>query len=43
MAVPDGWQPREFFQKANDTGAIVRSILPDDETLEEMFLRTAQG
>jgi ABC-2 type transport system ATP-binding protein len=42
VAVPDGWLPREFFRTANETGAIIRSILPDDETLEEMFLRTAQ-
>jgi ABC-2 type transport system ATP-binding protein len=43
VAVPDAWQPREFFRLANDTGAVVRSVLPDDESLEEMFLRTAQG
>lgn len=43
VAVPVGWQPREFFRKANETGAVMRSVLPDDETLEEMFLRTAQA
>jgi ABC-2 type transport system ATP-binding protein len=43
VAVPDGWQPREFFRKANECNAVVRSVLPDDETLEEMFLRTAQS
>lgn len=43
VAVPAAWQPREFFRTANETGAVVRSVLPDDETLEEMFLRTAQS
>ncbi len=43
VAVPDGWKAREFFRKANECGALVRSVLPDNETLEEMFLRTAQG
>jgi ABC-2 type transport system ATP-binding protein len=43
VAVPDGWAPRDFFARAADTGAVVRAVLPDDETLEEMFLRTAQA
>jgi ABC-2 type transport system ATP-binding protein len=43
VAVPDDWQPREFFRIANENGAIVRSLMPDDESLEEMFLRTAQS
>jgi ABC-2 type transport system ATP-binding protein len=42
VAVPASWQSREFFRAANETNVIVRSVLPDDETLEEMFLRTAQ-
>jgi ABC-2 type transport system ATP-binding protein len=42
VSVPDAWQPRDFFATANDTGAVLRAVLPDDETLEEMFLRTAQ-
>src|SRR5262245_8522158 len=43
VSVPDAWAPRDFFATANDTGAVIRAVLPDDETLEEMFLRTAQG
>jgi ABC-2 type transport system ATP-binding protein len=43
VAVPDGWVPRDFFARAAETGAVVRAVLPDDETLEEMFLRTAAG
>jgi ABC-2 type transport system ATP-binding protein len=38
---PDGWLPRDFFRLAGECGVVVRAILPDDETLEEMFLRTA--
>ena len=43
VSVPDGWRPRDFFTAATQTAAVVRAVLPDDETLEEMFLRTAQG
>ena len=43
VSVPDGWRPRDFFTTATQTGAVVRAVLPDDETLEEMFLRTAQA
>ena len=39
--VPDGWVPRDFFRLAGECGVVVRAVLPDDETLEEMFLRTA--
>jgi ABC-2 type transport system ATP-binding protein len=42
VQVPDGWLPRDFFRLAGECDAVVRAILPDDETLEEMFLRTAQ-
>jgi ABC-2 type transport system ATP-binding protein len=42
VTVPAGWQPRDFFVKAAATDSVVRAVLPDDETLEEMFLRTAQ-
>jgi ABC-2 type transport system ATP-binding protein len=41
VAVPPGWVPRDFFRTAGDCGVSVRAVLPDDETLEEMFLRTA--
>jgi len=43
VSVPDEWKPRDFFARAADVGVVVRAVLPDDETLEEMFLRTAQG
>jgi ABC-2 type transport system ATP-binding protein len=41
VGVSASWQPREFFRIANETGAVVRAVMPDDESLEEMFLRTA--
>jgi ABC-2 type transport system ATP-binding protein len=41
VSVPTGWVVRDFFRLAGESGAIVRAVLPDDETLEEMFLRTA--
>ena len=41
VRVPDGWVPRDFFRLAGECGVVVRAVLPDDETLEEMFLRTA--
>jgi ABC-2 type transport system ATP-binding protein len=42
VVVPEGWQPRDFFARANEVNAVIRAVLPDDESLEEMFLRTAQ-
>lgn len=41
VIVPAPWQPREAFAVAAKAGVVLRAILPDDETLEEMFLRTA--
>jgi len=41
VSVPEGWHPRDFFRMANEHTAVVRSLLPDDESLEELFLRTA--
>jgi ABC-2 type transport system ATP-binding protein len=43
VSVPDGWKPRDFFTSATHAGSVVRAVLPDDETLEEMFLRTAHS
>jgi ABC-2 type transport system ATP-binding protein len=43
VSVPNGWQPRDFFAKAGSSGVVIRSMTPDDESLEEMFLRTAQS
>jgi ABC-2 type transport system ATP-binding protein len=43
VAVPERWTPRDFFATAATANAVIRAVLPDDETLEEMFLRTAQA
>jgi len=40
VAVPAGWTNRSFFQAATAHDAVIRSLVPDDETLEELFLRT---
>ena len=42
LSVPPGWPNLRFFELAGQTGAIVRAVLRDDETLEELFLRTVQ-
>jgi ABC-2 type transport system ATP-binding protein len=42
VQVPAGWSNGRFFELAGQTDAIVRAILPDDETLEELFLRMVQ-
>lgn len=43
VSVPPGWQPSNAFRMARETGCVIRAIVPDDETLEEMFLRTAKA
>ena len=43
VTVPAGWSNRSFFRLAAGCGAVVRSLLHDDETLEELFLRTVGG
>lgn len=40
VRVPEGWSSVNFFQAAVAADAIVRSLVQDDETLEEFFLRT---
>ena len=40
VAAPSGWATRAFFTLAENTGVVVRALQPDDETLEELFLRT---
>jgi ABC-2 type transport system ATP-binding protein len=40
VAVPTGWANRTFFRLAESNDVVIRSLLPDDETLEELFLRT---
>jgi ABC-2 type transport system ATP-binding protein len=40
VAVPSGWTNLGFFRLANAQSVLIRSLVPDDETLEELFLRT---
>jgi ABC-2 type transport system ATP-binding protein len=40
VAVPDGWTNRVFFGLAAANDVVIRALVPDDETLEELFLRT---
>ncbi|MGL6094797.1 MAG: ABC transporter ATP-binding protein [Fimbriiglobus sp.] len=40
VLVPDGWSNLTFFRLAGETDVAVRAVVPDDETLEELFLRT---
>ncbi|WP_020472848.1 ABC transporter ATP-binding protein [Zavarzinella formosa] len=43
VSVPLGWQPANAFRLAREAGCVIRAVVPDDETLEEMFLRTARS
>ncbi len=43
VAVPAGWTNRQFFRVANATDAVIRGLVRDDETLEELFLRSVNG
>jgi ABC-2 type transport system ATP-binding protein len=43
VSVPTGWTPRDAFVIASESACQVRAVLPDDESLEEMFLRNAAG
>ena len=40
VAVPPGWTNIAFFKLAAIHEVVIRSLVPDDETLEELFLRT---
>jgi ABC-2 type transport system ATP-binding protein len=40
VAVPAGWANLRLFELADRTGVVIRALLRDDETLEELFLRT---
>ena len=40
VTVPEGWSNLIFFKLAGLNGVVVRSLMRDDETLEELFLRT---
>lgn len=39
VAVPPSWSNLTFFRHAAERGVVVRSLVRDDETLEELFLR----
>jgi ABC-2 type transport system ATP-binding protein len=39
VQVPAGWATRGFFIHADQNQAVIRSMIRDDETLEELFLR----
>jgi ABC-2 type transport system ATP-binding protein len=43
VSVPAGWHPRDFFAVAVETACSVRSLIRDDHTLEEMFLKSVEG
>ena len=43
VMVPSDWKPFRAMEAALESGNVVRAILPDDESLEEMFLRTARA
>jgi ABC-2 type transport system ATP-binding protein len=40
VTVPAGWSTRAFFVIAENNGLLLRGVMRDDETLEELFLRT---
>jgi ABC-2 type transport system ATP-binding protein len=40
VAVPAGWSNLAFFKLADVNRVVIRSLVRDDETLEELFLRT---
>jgi ABC-2 type transport system ATP-binding protein len=40
VAVPAGWTNLTFFRIADTRSVVIRSLVRDDETLEELFLRT---
>ena len=43
VAVPDGWTTLAFFKLADLNDVVIRALLRDDETLEELFLRTVNN
>jgi ABC-2 type transport system ATP-binding protein len=42
LTVPTGWNSRAFFVLAEKSGLLLRGVIRDDETLEELFLRTVK-
>ncbi len=43
VAVPDGWSNLAFFKLAEVNRVVIRSLVRDDATLEELFLRTVSS
>jgi ABC-2 type transport system ATP-binding protein len=43
VAVPAGWSNLGFFKLAAVNDVVIRAIVRDDETLEELFLRTVNA
>ncbi|MDB5307562.1 MAG: yxlF 5 [Gemmataceae bacterium] len=43
VTVPDGWTNLAFFKLAEINQVVIRALLRDDETLEELFLRTVSS
>ena len=39
MVLPEGWAPERLFVLAKSSGALIRSLRPAVETLEDVFLR----
>lgn len=40
VSVPAGWKNLRFFELAGKSAVVIRLLVPDDETLEELFLRS---
>ena len=43
IETPEGFPTSRLFRLASESSTLLRGIRPDEETLEEMFLRTALG
>ncbi|VTR93907.1 abc transporter-like protein : ABC transporter related protein OS=Isosphaera pallida (strain ATCC 43644 / DSM 9630 / IS1B) GN=Isop_2111 PE=4 SV=1: ABC_tran [Gemmata massiliana] len=43
VTVPPGWSNLTFFQHADARGVVIRALVRDDETLEELFLRAVSN
>ncbi|QEL13719.1 ABC transporter ATP-binding protein [Limnoglobus roseus] len=43
LTVPPGWSNLRFFELAEPCDTVVRAVTRDDETLEELFLRTVNA
>jgi ABC-2 type transport system ATP-binding protein len=43
IQVSRDWAPQQGFELARKSQVVLRGIIPDDETLEELFLRSVEG